>query len=83
MYNSADYYWVGQHPGWGFFASVPFGLIATEINGWIRHGGGQELWDELGDEFGLKNFMAGNSGFKWEVGLTKKLTHLMIGRVLK
>ena len=24
--------------------------------------GGQELWDELGDEFGLKNFMAGNSG---------------------
>ena len=62
MYNSADYYWVGQHPGWGFFASVPFGMIATEINGWIRHGGGQELWDELGDEFGLKNFMAGNSG---------------------
>ena len=62
MYNSADYYWVGQHPGWGFFAAVPFGLIATEINGWIRHGGGQELWDELGDEFGLKNFMAGNSG---------------------
>ena len=40
MYNSADYYWVGQHPGWGFFAAVPFGLIATEINGWIRHGGG-------------------------------------------
>ena len=62
MYNSADYYWVGQHPGWGFFAAVPFGMIATEINGWIRHGGGQELWDELGDEFGLKNFMAGNSG---------------------
>ena len=24
MYNSADYYWVGQHPGWGFFAAVPF-----------------------------------------------------------
>ena len=62
MYNSADYYWIGQHPGWGFFAAVPFGMIATEINGWIRHGGGQELWDELGDEFGLKNFMAGNSG---------------------
>ena len=62
MYNSADYYWVGQHPGWGFFAAVPFGLIATEINGWIRHGGGQELWDELADGFGLKNFMAGNSG---------------------
>ena len=60
MYNSADYYWIGQHPGWGFFAAVPFGMIATEINGWIRHGGGQELWDELGDEFGLKNFMAGN-----------------------
>ena len=62
MYNSADYYWVGQHPGWGFFAAVPFGLISTEINGWIRHGGGQELWDELADGFGLKNFMAGNSG---------------------
>ena len=62
MYNSADYYWVGQHPGWGFFASVPFGLISTEINGWIRHGGGQELWDELAGSFGLKCLMAGSTG---------------------
>ena len=82
MYNSADYYWVGQHPGWGFFASVPFGLIATEVNGWIRHGGGQELWDELGDQFGLKNFMAGNSGvqmggwFNKEINSTEDLNGL-------
>ena len=61
-YHAADYYWKGKHPGWAFFTSVPFGLTYTEINAWIRFGGGQELWDELGDEFGLKNLMAGNTG---------------------
>jgi TRAP-type mannitol/chloroaromatic compound transport system substrate-binding protein len=32
------------------------------MNAWIRHGGGQELWDELAGEFGLKAIMAGSTG---------------------
>ncbi|MCZ6604162.1 MAG: TRAP transporter substrate-binding protein [Alphaproteobacteria bacterium] len=61
-YHAADYYWKGKHPGWAFFTSVPFGLTYTEMNAWIRFGGGQELWDELGDQFGIKGLMAGNTG---------------------
>ncbi len=62
MYHAADYYWKGKHPGWAYFTSVPFGLTYTEINAWIRFGGGQELWDELAAEFGLKCLMCGNTG---------------------
>lgn len=61
-YHAADYYWKGKHPGWAYYTSVPFGLTYTEINAWIRFGGGQELWDELAGSFGLKCVMAGNTG---------------------
>ncbi len=61
-YHAADYYWKGKHLGWAYFTAVPFGLTYTEINAWIRFGGGQELWDELAKGFGLKCVMAGNTG---------------------
>ena len=61
-YHAADYYWKGKHPGWAYFTAVPFGLTYTEINAWIRFGGGQELWDELGKGFGIKGVMCGNTG---------------------
>mgnify|MGYP002622172015 FL=1 len=61
-YHAADYYWKGKHPGWGYFTSVPFGLVYTEMNAWIRFGGGQQLWDELADGFGLKCMMTGSTG---------------------
>ena len=61
-YHAADYYWKGKHPGWAYYTAVPFGLTYTEINAWIRFGGGQELWDELAKGFGLKCVMAGNTG---------------------
>ena len=38
------------------------GLNAAEINGWLRYGGGQPLWDELYAQFGLKGFPVGNTG---------------------
>jgi TRAP-type mannitol/chloroaromatic compound transport system substrate-binding protein len=62
IYHAADYYWKGKHPGWAYFTAVPFGLTYTEMNAWIRFGGGQELWDELAGEYGLKNLMCGNTG---------------------
>lgn len=61
-YHAADYYWKGKHPGWGYFTAVPFGFTYTEMNAWIRFGGGQELWDELAAEFGMKCVMSGNTG---------------------
>ncbi len=62
MYHAAEYYWKGKHPGFAYFTSVPFGLTYTEMNAWVRFGGGQELWDKLSAEFGLKGLMCGNTG---------------------
>jgi TRAP-type mannitol/chloroaromatic compound transport system substrate-binding protein len=61
-YHGADYYWKGKHPGYAYFTAVPFGLTYTEINSWIRFMGGQELWDELGEQFGVKGMMCGSTG---------------------
>ncbi len=64
MYHAADYYWKGKHPAWAYFTGVPFGLTYTEMNAWVRFAGGQELWDELAAEYGLKNLMCGNTGLQ-------------------
>ncbi len=62
MGHGAAYYWKGKSPAAQFFAAVPFGLTAQEMNAWIYYGGGQELWDELYADFNLKPFLAGNTG---------------------
>lgn len=60
-YHSAEYYFLGQHPGYAFYTAVPFGGTAQELTAWYLHGGGQELHDELGQIFGLKSFLCGNT----------------------
>ncbi len=62
IYHGAEYYWKGKHPGFSYFATVPFGLSCTEFNAWMRFAGGQELWDELSAPFGVKGLMCGNTG---------------------
>ncbi len=62
MYHAADYYFVGQHPAFAFFTGVPFGMTATELNNWYYHGNGRMYHDTLGEIFGLKSFLAGNTG---------------------
>jgi TRAP-type mannitol/chloroaromatic compound transport system substrate-binding protein len=61
-YIAAEYYWKGKHPGFAPYTSIPFGLTYTEMDAWIKYMGGQELWDELSGEFGLKAFACGNTG---------------------
>jgi TRAP-type mannitol/chloroaromatic compound transport system substrate-binding protein len=62
IYHGADYYFVGEHPAYAFFTSIPFGMTAQELNNWYYQGGGRELQDELTEIAGLKTFMAGNTG---------------------
>ncbi len=62
MYHGADYYFIGQHPAYGFYSSVPFGMTAQELANWYYVDGGMELHDELGQIFGLKSFLGGNTG---------------------
>ena len=62
MAHTASFFWAGKMPAAQFFTSVPFGLLPLEHAAWIEHGGGQALWDELYAPFGVKPFMAGNTG---------------------
>lgn len=62
MGHSGAYYWKGKHPATQFFTSVPFGLTAQEMNAWLYHGGGMQLWEELYDRFNLIPNAAGNTG---------------------
>ena len=62
MSHDASYYHIGKAPAAGFFTAVPFGMTAQELNAWVYYGGGQELWDELYTPFGVKAFLAGNTG---------------------
>lgn len=74
MYHAADYYFVNQHPGFAFFTGVPFGMTATELNNWYYHGGGMEHHHALGEVFGLKSFLAGNTGTQAGGWFRKEIT---------
>jgi len=60
--HTASFYWQGKMPAAAFFTTVPFGLTPSEHVAWVEAGGGQALWDELYAPFGVKPFMAGNTG---------------------
>ena len=60
--HTAAFYWQGKQPATAFFTTVPFGLLPNEHVAWVDAGGGQALWDELYAPFGVKPFMAGNTG---------------------
>jgi TRAP-type mannitol/chloroaromatic compound transport system substrate-binding protein len=62
MYQSAEYYWQGKHKAFNFFTAVPFGLTGPEHAAWMKYGGGQELWDELSAQFGIKGFLGASTG---------------------
>ena len=62
MGHGSAYYWKGKSEAAQFFSTVPFGLTAQEMNAWIYHGGGLELWRELYANFGLLPEPAGNTG---------------------
>ena len=62
MYHGAEYYWVNQHPAFAFYASVPFGMTATEFNSWYYHDGGADLHRQLSAIFGVRAMPAGNTG---------------------
>ncbi len=62
MGHTASLYWQGKEPAAAFFTTVPFGLTPGEHVSWVDAGGGQALWDALYKPFGVKPFMAGNTG---------------------
>jgi TRAP-type mannitol/chloroaromatic compound transport system substrate-binding protein len=62
MGHSAAYYWAGKIKAAQFFAAVPFGMNAQQMNAWLYGGGGLELWREIYAPLNLVPFPAGNTG---------------------
>lgn len=62
MGHCASYYWRGQSAAAQFFCTVPFGMSAHEMNGWLYYGGGLELYREIYAPFNLLPFPCGNTG---------------------
>jgi TRAP-type mannitol/chloroaromatic compound transport system substrate-binding protein len=65
LYHAVPAYWGSKSKGILLFGSQPFGLRADEQFGWLAHGGGQALYDEMYGRFGIKPFLCGNSGPQW------------------
>ncbi|BDD86565.1 TRAP transporter substrate-binding protein [Desulfofustis limnaeus] len=65
LYHAVPAYWGSKSKGILLFGSQPFGLRADEQLGWMMHGGGQTLYDEMYGRFGIKPFLCGNSGAQW------------------
>ena len=74
--HGAAYYWKGKVPIAQFFTAIPFGLTAQEMNGWLIHGGGLELWTELYDRFDLVPIPGGNTGVQMAGWFNKEINSI-------
>jgi len=74
--HAAPYYWISKHKAIPFFCTVPGGMTASEKAAWIIYGGGQDLWDELYAEFGVKSFLAGNTSVQMGGWFQKEINSL-------
>ena len=65
------------------FSTVPFGLTAQEMNGWLQFGGGLELWQELYAPFDVVPMAAGNTGVQMGGWFNKEINGVEDLRGLK
>ena len=76
MGHGGAYYWKGKIPAAQFFAGVPFGFTADEINAWVNRGGGLEIWESLYLPFNLLPMPGGNTGTQMFGWFNKEITSL-------
>ncbi len=76
MGHGASYYWKGKSPTTALFTTIPFGLNAQEMNGWLHYGGGMELWRELYEPFNLIPLAAGNTGVQMAGWFNREINSL-------
>jgi TRAP-type mannitol/chloroaromatic compound transport system substrate-binding protein len=62
MSHGAAYYWQNKSRALSFFTGVPYGMTSRELVAWVRYLGGQEIWDEIYDQFGVQGFLSGDTG---------------------
>jgi TRAP-type mannitol/chloroaromatic compound transport system substrate-binding protein len=76
MYHSYDGYFEKKSPALNFYCGVPFGFTANELFAWVRYGGGQELWDQLGGQFNIKPLLFLSTGTQMGGWFTNEITSL-------
>lgn len=76
MGHGGSYYWAGKAPAAQFFATVPFGMNAQQMNAWLSTGGGMDLWRELYAKFNLVPFACGNTGVQMGGWFNKEINSL-------
>ena len=76
MGHGAAYYWKGKDATFQFFSTVPFGLTAQEMNGWLYNGGGLELWQEAYAKYNLVPMPAGNMGVQMGGWFNKEINSI-------
>jgi TRAP-type mannitol/chloroaromatic compound transport system substrate-binding protein len=74
MSHGAAYYWQNKNQGLAFFTGVPYGMTSRELASWVRYLGGQEIWDEIYDQFGVQGFLSGDTGTQAGGWFQKELT---------
>lgn len=74
--HGAAYYWKGKVPSSVFFTSVPFGLNAQEMNGWLHYGGGLELWQEAYAPYNLVPMAGGSTGVQMAGWFNKEINSI-------
>ncbi|EIM74149.1 twin-arginine translocation pathway signal [Nitratireductor aquibiodomus RA22] len=76
MSHGAAYYWQNKSPALSFFTGVPYGMTSREMAAWVRYMGGQEIWDEIYDQFGVQGFLSGDTGTQAGGWFREELTGL-------
>lgn len=62
MYLTSPDAFVARNPAFGLFAAMPGGMSASELESWVLVADGRFMLDLLGEEFGVKAFIAGDDG---------------------
>lgn len=76
MGHGSAYYWKGKNSALQFFSTTPFGMTAMEMNAWLYHGGGMELWQEAYKQFGLVPAAAGNTNVQMAGWFNKEINSI-------
>ena len=54
MGHTASVYYTGKEKAFAFDTGVPYGMTSRELAAWVRILGGQQIWDEIYDQFGVQ-----------------------------
>jgi TRAP-type mannitol/chloroaromatic compound transport system substrate-binding protein len=83
MGHTAAYYYFGKDPTFAFDCAVPFGMHSRQQTAWFDQGGGRELLRDFYRDYGIMNFMGGNTGAQMGGWFRKEIKSLADIRGLK